>query len=368
MERPNWKYFREIRVANGAAEAVSKRLFESADIVCRLGAISGNRVFLNNYPIDNPRTVLNPSILVSGEEIRLYLRVIIGYYMYVSGIAETTVPLEDVLNRNISENTYSATLSVYPSTSYDLWGTEDPRVFQIKDKVILTYCGRTINYFNPALRQERTVPMLAVKEPNEPSHGWEKKAFFRLPSRWRGHVISDKDSFLVESEGQLFLFHRPHLDDEGHYLLVSRISQKFEELIQNGVKEIQVSDPVQILWPAKFEEKIGWATPPIRLRPKEYVVLIHAVGREMKAYKVMAVQLEFDQEISVKAVTPRYIMVPQTPYEVFGDRPHTIFPCGVSCYQDDKYLISYGAADHFAAIGEFNLNDLLAELDKGRIF
>ena len=69
----------------------------------------------------------------------------------------------------------------------------------------------------------------------------------------------------------------------------------------------------------------------------------------------------------VRAVTPRYIMAPREPYEVYGDRPYTVFPCGAARI-DDKLLVSYGAADYMVAFALIDVDELLAEIDRGRIF
>jgi len=59
-------------------------------------------------------------------------------------------------------------------------------------------------------------------------------------------------------------------------------------------------------------------------------------------------------------------MEPRESYEVYGDRPFTVFPCGM-CRLDDKLLISYGAADSAAGIGEIDLIRLMEILDSNRI-
>ncbi|MNN90454.1 hypothetical protein D3C81_2084040 [compost metagenome] len=81
-------------------------------------------------------------------------------------------------------------------------------------------------------------------------------------------------------------------------------------------------------------------------------------------------QLEYSRNegIIVKAVTPTYIMEPKLLYEIFGDRPYTIFSCGLWRLSRDKILISYGAGDYMIGLGEIDLNELLGILDKGRIY
>ncbi|HID41227.1 MAG TPA: DUF137 domain-containing protein, partial [Pyrodictium sp.] len=51
-----------------------------------------------------------------------------------------------------------------------------------------------------------------------------------------------------------------------------------------------------------------------------------------------------------------------------GDRPYVVFPCGVVRVDSTTLLLSYGAADQFVGIAAIDLNELLSELDSGRIY
>ncbi len=356
--------------ALGFKEAYEKRDFKTKDIVKRLGVISPNRVYLNNYPISNPIAVFNAALAVHGENAVIYARIIVGYYMYVSAIVTIPVPLEDIYSGSVSINYYASQPSIYPSTRYDLWGTEDPRVYEIDGKVYMTFTGRTAYYFNPRIKTERTLPITAVREENY--HVWRKIHAYVFPLGLREHLISDKDAFLVKLSDDIVLFHRPHLDDECFYLTASFIDGRraLEEHSKNRIEEITVHDTVWITDSASFEVKIGWATPPIYLKDNELIAFAHGVDADIQAYRLYAMQLEYSKNegFIVKAVTPSYIMEPKQLHEVFGDRPYTVFPCGLWRVSKDKVLITYGAGDFMIGIGEIDINELLGELDKGRIY
>ncbi len=361
------------RKALGFEEASKLRRFETHDIAKRLGVISADHVFINGYPVSNPIAVFNPACLVEGDMVKLYARVILGYYKYVSGIVEIPVPLEDIVSGYVSHNYYSSTLIIMPSTKYDLWGAEDPRAYRLGDLVAITYTGRTISYFNPAIRRERTLPITAVRRQERWNHSWAKVHAYTLPGRVRSQLISDKDAYVMECDGEYMLFHRPHLSDENWYLTLSWLPREAftPDKLHRATEpiEVQVMDTVWVLREAPFEVKVGWATPAYRLKPCEYIALIHGVDREVEAYRVFAVHLEIARrEVVVKAVTPRYIMEPRTSYEIFGDRPYVVFPCGLDEYEKGKLLLSYGAADFMVGLAEISLDDLLAELDRGRIY
>jgi predicted GH43/DUF377 family glycosyl hydrolase len=361
--------------ARGLRDAMAKRRFETRDIVRRLGVINREQVVINGYPIHHPVTVFNSSVTVErgGEEeyVVLYARIIAGYYMYISSIIEVPILLEDVYNGDINLNIYTGRIVVYPSTRYDLWGAEDPRVYRLEgsNTLYMTYTGRTVHYFRPG--NERTLPVTAVKVEEGGTSKWRKIHAYTLHGDLQHKLISNKNAFLYKHDNLLYLFHRPHLLEDKFYLLVSELPASIlEEKSEDKCPErIEVDNGYEVLRPAEFEVKLGWATPPIRVNKDTVVALIHGVDRELQAYRVLGVELGLGKDgVIVKAVTPHYIMEPQRLWEVFGDRPYVVFPCGIWRLEDRDYIISYGAADTFVGLGLLNLDELLGELDKGRIY
>ncbi len=356
-------------IIEGGLEASRKRVFNVDDIVIRAGVLSPNRILLHNYPIRHPISAFNASAVEQDEDIRVFIRIILGYYMYVSSIIELKIPWNDIIYGYIDVNSYSGDIVIYPSTKYDIWGTEDPRVYVLDDKIHMTYTGRSINYFNPVIRKNRTLPVTAVYD-NE-TRKWVKRYVFIPSEKFFGEVVSDKDAFLYRLNNKYYLFHRPHLGDESFHLAISIIDEKDIAKNPADIQEIIIDNMYEVLYPGKFENKIGWATPPIPLNNNgdEIIIFIHSVDRDNVVYRVFAVELGLkDDEIYVRAVTPSYIMEPKTPYEVVGDRPLTIFPCGAIRFNKDHILITYGAGDYMVGFGIIDLDILLNLLDKGRIF
>ncbi len=334
-----------------------KREPKTVDIVKRLVAITAENVELQNHPIKKPTTVFNPSIFVEGDIVKIYGRIILGYFTYASAIAEFSLSYDEIYRCH--PKVYKAKITVYPENKYDYWGVEDPRVYRIGDHLFMTYCGRTVNYFNPTVRIERTLPVTAVFKDGK----WKKTCVFRMPEELRSFVISDKDAFLVETSENLFLFHRLHMVNEKFYLTISRVPVDFSKINHEDLDEIVVKDTVVAFKESKFEAKLGWATPPIKI-DNESLVFIHGVDKKTYCYRVFAVLINEDGNIT--AVTPYYIMEPRETYEIYGDRPYTVFPCGAQKI-DDKVLISYGASDCVIGIGEIDLSELLHMLDRNRL-
>jgi len=354
--------------ADGAVELSASRTPEVKDIAERLGYVAPTRIHLNNYPKDNPIAAFNPTMYLDRDYLKVFARIIVGYYMYVSAVALIDIPLEDVLDKHVTNAHYSADLVVYPTIRYDVWGVEDPRVSLVdSDVVAMVYTGRGINYFNPAIRQERTLPVVAVSRAQGNGRKWKKKAVFVLPSHLRSHVVSDKDAFLVRTpDGNLWLFHRPHTDDERNHLVVSRVTEDPTRV--EGVKEIVVEDTRIILDPAPFELKLGWAAPPIYLGGDKYLVLIHAIEKINYTYNVFAAVLRYEgaeKGFRAVGVTKSYIMGPKMIYEIYGDRPLVVFPCGV-VEVDNQLIVSYGAADYVVAFAKIDKQQLLSLIEEGR--
>ncbi len=352
--------------AFGYDEVEKIRKPETRDIVKRLGVLSPDKVFLRNHPRERPITIFNASVYVDKRRYlaKVFARIILGYYMYISSIVEINIPLDHVLSGTISRNKYMGHIVVYPSTKYDIWGVEDPRVYMINNKLYMTYTGRTKNYFSEA-RYWKTVPVTAV---NDSSRGWVKRYVITLEKNKFPHLISDKDAFFHITGDTTYFFHRPHLDNDGFHLLVSKIDSSLMSSTKD-IKEIPVRYSIELFAPAFFEKKIGWASAPITLSSNRVLALLHGVDNDIEAYRVFATLLHISKnEVTVEAVTPTYIMEPRESYEVIGDRPFVVFPCGLWRLNKEELLISYGAADNFVGLGLIKLGEILGELDKGRIY
>jgi len=330
------------------------------DMGHRLGVLTADRIFLKNFPQRHPVTAFNPALLIRKDIIHVYTRMILGYYKYVSAVARIDLSLEDLEEGYIMYSQYPAELVVWPSTKYDIWGVEDPRVQYLDDLLLMIYTGRTYFYFSN-INTERTVPVIAVT--SDPYSEWTKIAYLTLPNELRGRTITNKDVVLLDGgNDNLFVLHRPHLENEPPCLWIGKISKEaILEAETNEVKDLRINDNMRVMVPASFEERIGWGTPPIRIGKDEWLAIIHAMGLD-EVYRLTAITIRYDGEYPmISGVTPFYIMEPREVYERFGDRPSVVFACGAQLIKD-KLIVSYGAADSFVAFAEFDLNALLSEV------
>lgn len=347
-------FIQEKELAGIAEKVNEKRKFETKDLVTRLAVITSQRVRVENYPENTPKSVFNPSLKITEGGLKIFARIAVGYYTYTSGMIEFDLPFEDLSLD--CDRIYTGSLSVIPDNRFDFWGVEDPRYYSLDGDEFLTYSGRTVNYFQSHIRIERTLPVTAVRKKGK----WKKIAVFRMPEEMRSFVVSDKNAFLVKGDA-LMLFHRLHMLNEKFYLNICKIP--VEILTTRGLREVIIGDNITVLEPLEFESKIGWGTPPIRIND-EYLVLLHGVDKELSVYRVFAAFIDMQGYFS--AVTPYYIMGPKEIYEIYGDRPYVVFPCGAQIWQNKLY-ISYGGADSVIGIAQIDLNQLVELLEANRV-
>ncbi len=319
------------------------REFRTVDILRRVAVIAPENVKLVNHPVKHPVAVFNPAMFLEGEVVVILARVVLGYYKYVSAIAEIRLGLNEVLEGRLPKEV-KARLVINPGHWFDIWGAEDPRSTVIEGSRYVVYTGRTMNYFSGT--HEKTLPIIA----RETQKGeWVKVGVVR--HQGRGGVVSDKDAFIVKTSNEYILFHRPHYGGRDFRTVVSRLRSLEGEVIVEGTREL--------LRPERFEEKIGWGTPPVEVGAGDYLLILHGVDRFLTAYRAFAALLRIGGgQVEVTGISRAYIMEPREPYEVYGDRPLTIFPCG-AVRVDNSVLIAYGAADQVIGLGVADLSDIL---------
>ncbi len=354
-----------IPVVDGYWEATRIRRNEVIDIAKRLAFIAPHQLRLQDLPLDRVVAVFNTSLLVDNKHVYLYPRIVAGYYRYVSAIAEARVAVEDLFSGSVGG--LEARIIIRPSTWYDFWGAEDPRAYRLGGWRLITYTGRTANYFNDN-KYDKVLPVTAVERKGK----WAKVLVTRPAQLSSRGLISSKNAFIAHTGKTLYLFHRAHTAMDGFILAASKLPEDITRVLEssgNSITEYQALEDYAVMPSASFEEKIGWATPPIRIGGREILVLLHGVSRSPGVYRVFAALLETDsaERLVLAAVTPRYVMEPRLLPETYGDRPYTVFPCGAQLV-GRELLVSYGAADTFTGIAVIPLDELLGELDRGRIF
>ncbi len=334
-----------MRRAQNVSEISKRRVFDTKDIVKRIGVISPKKIRLVDYPVETPQAAFNPAAHVFGDEVYIYARIEVGYYTYSSAISLIKIPVGDLVSGRLHGNSFESRLVVLPSTRDDMWGAEDPRITEVDGVYYMVYTGRTVAYPDETAVL-RYVPVIAVSEDGEK---WDKHSAFFSEELDKSLIVGDKDAFIVRRDSY-YAFHRPTLLGGRHITTVSRLH------VAPGRSSLYNTRVV--LEKAEFEDKIGWGTPIVGVEGKS-ITFLHGVDGEIKAYRMFAAGIGWSEEGPyVENVTPHYIMGPREIYEVYGDRPYTVFPTGAFVIDGSIYVV-YGAGDMVIGIGVIEASQLL---------
>ncbi len=335
-----------MRQARNVREVNKRRTLETRDVVKRIGVIPPTKVRLANYPIEFPQAAFNPAAHIIGDEVYIYMRIEVGYYTYSSAISLSRIPISDFISGKFNDSTLQSRLVVLPSTRNDIWGTEDPRITEVSGAYYMVYTGRTVSYPDESALL-RYLPIVAVSKDGE---YWEKFSALYNDEFDPTLVIGDKDAFIVKRDDTYYVFHRPSLLGGKHLVVASKAHMAPEKS--------RLYDTRVILEQADFEEKVGWGTPTILVEGKS-ITFLHGVDRDIKAYRVFAASIGWSNDGPyVDSVTPHYIMGPREVYEVYGDRPYTVFPTAALIIDNNIYII-YGAGDMMVGVGVIEASQLL---------
>ncbi|RLE65802.1 MAG: hypothetical protein DRJ47_03995 [Thermoprotei archaeon] len=321
------------------------------DVFKRLLVLPPEKIVLKNLLFKPLFAAFNPAMKIDGNIVKIYARIIIGYFTYSSAVAELTMKLDDIYGSGPKENV-EAEVVILPENEVDFWGVEDPRVTLLNGVEFITYTGRTKGFFEEDVN--KTVPVVAKKT----NGGWSKILYLKLPQPLNQIVSLNKDAFIhmFGEEDKIHVFHRPVFENSPPSLWYGRIPSC--SLERSGFNEEIIRDNRILMVPAEYEYNIGWGAPLIEIDGK-YFAIAHARGVD-EVYRLYLLQLEVDDDgFTVSGVSETYVMEPMEVYEKYGDRPNVVFACGAEVVKD-KVIISYGAADNFVAFAEADISSLIS--------
>ena len=89
----------------------------------------------------------------------------------------------------------------------------------------------------------------------------------------------------------------------------------------------------------------------------------HTVAGEL--YRVGLALLDLEDPLKVVRRSPEWFLGPATAYELQGDVPGVVFPCGwLHDPFTDSLRLYYGAADSVVAMAESSLSEVLDRLSR----
>jgi predicted GH43/DUF377 family glycosyl hydrolase len=220
-------------------------------------------------------------------------------------------------------------------------GCEDPRLTQIGTKLYMFYTA-----YNSREHPRVAVTSISVTNFLGQRWNWSKPVVITPPE------IDNKDAFLFPQElgGKYVCVHRfgngidydfsPSLNFKGNVWL----------------DEHRWIERRRGWWDS---EKVGAAGPPVKTR-EGWVMLYHGVSED-KVYRVGAVLLDLKNPAKVLARLVYPILEPEAPYEMEGQVPKVVFPCGNVIMKDTLYVY-YGGGDSVVGVATVNLKELLSIL------
>jgi predicted GH43/DUF377 family glycosyl hydrolase len=223
------------------------------------------------------------------------------------------------------------------------YGIEDPRITPVGDEYLIAYTGFSTG--GPlvrlaATRDFRTYELHGTLMPPE-----------------------DKDAALFPQTfaGRWALVHRPIAITPGD---MAHIWLSWSpDLHYWGEHTLLLPARAGGWWDAN---KVGLGPPPL-LTDRGWLLLYHGVRVTVAGaiYRLGLALLDAEQPDRVLARSSEWVFGPQAPYELAGDVPGVVFPCGWTLADDgDTVHMYYGAADTSICVATASLRKLLDWLER----
>lgn len=234
---------------------------------------------------------------------------------------------------------------IYPDSSFDRYGVEDPRVSKIDDTYLITYTALSSPAFlepdGTLIGLATTKDFCTVEKHGDIGPGVPSKDTVIFPRRIGGRIAM---LHRIVPNIQLVMF-----DDLEQ--LCNPPERIWKEHLAS-LSETVVMEPMQE-WEAK---KIGAGPTPIETEAG-WLLIYHGVDRN-HVYCVGLALLDLDDPRKVIGRSTEPVMVPQTPHELIGDVNNVIFPQGATLIDNTLHLY-YGAADRVIGHASASLSDVL---------
>jgi predicted GH43/DUF377 family glycosyl hydrolase len=233
--------------------------------------------------------------------------------------------------------------SMHPMTGSwaEHWGIEDPRITEIDGRFYVVYTGYS------------TSGPLVCMAVTDDFVSFDRMGVVQVPEN------KDAALFPRRINGRWAMIHRP-VATTGH--VGANIWLSWSPDLRHW------GDPTPLVnarrggwWDAN---KVGLGPPPLETEAG-WLIMYHGVRTTAAGalYRVGLALLELEHPERIVARSNEWVFGPSTPYEVAGDVPDVVFPCGWVLEDDNDTLrMYYGAADSCIAIATARVSELLTHL------
>jgi predicted GH43/DUF377 family glycosyl hydrolase len=212
-----------------------------------------------------------------------------------------------------------------PSLEYEAWGVEDPRLTWVEELGVWVITFTSFGPGGPGLSMATTKDFRTV----------ERLGLVKAPEDKNGAVLPRRVG------GDFILFHRP----------VTALTHRADIWLSRS-KDLRLWHPPEPVLSARRggwwdSARIGIGPPP--LETSEGWLLIYHGVRETVAgalYRAGLALLDLEEPTRVLRRCAEWVLGPREEYELVGDVPGVVFPCGlVHDPNGDELRLYYGAAD-----------------------
>ena len=287
------------------------------------------------YPIN---AVMNAGATTVGDQTVLVCRV-----EDRRGISHLTVARsrDGVCNWVVDDHPLLAPSAEHPEES---WGVEDPRVTRVDELDAWVIAYTAFGPGGPAVALATTKDFVSV----------ERLGVVCAPE--------DKNASLLPRrvDGQFVMFHRP----------VSVIGGRADVWLSRSADLQSWSSPEPVFgarpggwWDSA---RIGVGPPPLET-PLGWLVVYHGVRQTVAGalYRTGLAMLDLDNPAVVIKRCDEWVLGPSEDYEMIGDVPGVVFPCGLIHHTASGRLrLYYGAADCRIGMASADFEEVMAYVDE----
>jgi len=222
-------------------------------------------------------------------------------------------------------------------------GCEDPRLTVIDDQIYMCYTA-----YNGVDLPRVALSHISISDFRNKNWNWSEPVLIS-PDK-----VDDKDAciFPEKVSGKYLLIHRIGSDICADFL------DSLDPLPSIPLVGTPIILPRVGMWDS---EKVGISAPPVKTK-KGWLLIYHGVSKSRHTYKVGAVLLDLKNPFLVIGRTDSPIFEPREKYELEGQVPNVVFPCGVALIKD-KLFIYYGGADSVIGVAVASIKKLLSMFD-----
>ena len=255
-----------------------------------------------------------------------------------SGLSHLTVARsrDGVLNWVVED---TPLLEPDPARPEESWGVEDPRVSWAADLDAWVIVYTSFGPGGPGISMATTQDFRTIK----------RLGMVRAPEDKNGALLARRLG------GEYILFHRP----------VAALTARADIWLSRSsdLRSWSSPEPVLAARPGGWWDsaRVGIGPPPLET-PEGWLMIYHGVRQTVAGalYRVGLALLDLDNPSKVLKRCSEWVLGPTESYELMGDVPGVVFPCGlIHDAETDELRLYYGAADTCVAMATASLTEVL---------